>query len=123
MLTKLLSIVRLLTIKKVGMIDSLSKLNDNVLIKRDRGALFDGGLLKKLTIDLLLLLSDSNCHMYFDFRRHVLLDLLLDPTEHERSKDLMQLGHDLCVALLSFIISQAGILGTAKVEPSIELLT
>ena len=89
MLTKLLSIIRLLTIEKVGMINSLSQLNDNVLIKRDRGTLFDGRLLKKLTVDLLLLLSDANCHMNFDFGRHVLLNFLLDPTEHERSKDFM----------------------------------
>lgn len=85
MLTELLSIVRLLTIEKVWMIHSLSQLNDNVLIKRDRSTLFNGGLLKKLTVDLLLLLSDANCHMNFDFGRHILLDLLLYPTEHERS--------------------------------------
>lgn len=43
--------------------------------------------------------------MNFNFGGHVLLDLLLDPTEHERSQDLMQLGNNLCVALLFFIIS------------------
>lgn len=35
----------------------------------------------------------------------------------------MKLGNDLCIALLSFFISKVGILSTAEVEPSIELLT
>ena len=60
------------------MIADLTQLDEDVFVVGYRVAFLDHGLLQQISVDALLLLSDTGSNVDFNFRRESLLDFFLD---------------------------------------------
>ena len=104
------------------MITHLSQLNQNVFVVTRGCSFVNGALLEKLPVDALLGLSDTYLDVHLDFWHETLLHLSLDPSEHEWSKDFMELLDDLTVFVFLFLVSKLLICFSSKIKPFVKIV-
>lgn len=83
----------------------------------------NGGLFEQLAVDRFLCLGNADVDVHFYFGQQALLDLPLDSSQHEGTKDLVQLLYHFVV--LSFLLGVAQhLVGlVADVEPLVKIVT
>lgn len=121
MLTFLISVLRFNILEQVRVVAYLPELDQNVLVMSDRVGLLNHTFHEQVSVNLLLLLSDTDLHMYLDFWRQRLLDFLLDTTQKEWLENPVQLLNNLLITFLFFSLAHFSVC-LAKVEPFIEVV-
>ena len=117
----LISIFWFDVLKQVWMIAHLTQLNQDVLVVSDRVSFFNHALFQQVSVDLLLLLSDSHLNMDFDFGWQRLLNFFFDSSQKEGFQNTMQLLDNLLVSLLLVSLSHF-FACISEVEPLVKVV-